>query len=349
MYREENLKERVTTPERQGEDRGFEVALRPRRLKEFVGQEKIKNNLSIFIQAARQRGDSLDHTLLCGPPGLGKTTLAHIIAREMEGKIHSTSGSAIERPGDLAKILTNAELKNGDILFIDEIHRLHPQVEEVLYSAMEDFKVDIILGKGASTRSVKLPLSRFTLIGATTRAGLLTSPLRNRFGVVSRLDFYESEELYQIVLRSAKLLKIKIDGEAGREIGERSRGTPRIANRLLRRIRDYAQVKGEGVITKDIASEALSMLEVDDKGLDTMDREILRAILYKFGGGPVGLKTLAMAVNEEPDTIEEVYEPYLVRLGFINRTLKGRTATHLLYKYMGELPPSSRQKELPLS
>jgi len=349
MSKEENLKERVTTPERQGEDRGFEVALRPRRLKEFVGQEKIKNNLSIFIQAARQRGDSLDHTLLCGPPGLGKTTLAHIIAREMEGKIHSTSGSAIERPGDLAKILTNAELKNGDILFIDEIHRLHPQVEEVLYSAMEDFKVDIILGKGASTRSVKLPLSRFTLIGATTRAGLLTSPLRNRFGVVSRLDFYESEELYQIVLRSAKLLKIKIDGEAGREIGERSRGTPRIANRLLRRIRDYAQVKGEGVITKDIASEALSMLEVDDKGLDTMDREILRAILYKFGGGPVGLKTLAMAVNEEPDTIEEVYEPYLVRLGFINRTLKGRTATHLLYKYMGELPPSSRQEELPLS
>ncbi|NQS88835.1 Holliday junction branch migration DNA helicase RuvB [Patescibacteria group bacterium] len=349
MSKEENLKEKITTPSLQGEDRGFEVALRPREFKEFVGQEKIKNNLSIFIQAACQRGDSLDHTLLCGPPGLGKTTLAHIIAREMRGEIHSTSGSAIEHPGDLAKILTNTEFKDGDILFIDEIHRLHPQVEEVLYSAMEDFKVDIILGKGASTRSVKLPLACFTLIGATTRAGLLTSPLRNRFGVVSRLDFYEGEELYQIVLRSAKLLKIEIAREAAREIGERSRGTPRIANRLLRRIRDYAQVKGRGVITKNIASQALSMLEVDDKGLDTMDRNILRALIYKFGGGPVGLKTLAMTVNEEPDTIEEVYEPYLVRLGFINRTLKGRTATHLLYEYMGKLPPSSPQKELPLS
>ncbi len=349
MSKEENLKGKITTPSLQGEDRGFEVTLRPARLKEFIGQEKLKNNLSIFIQAARQRGDSLDHTLLYGPPGLGKTTLAHIIAREMGGEIHSTSGSAIEHPGDLAKILTNAELKNGDALFIDEIHRLHPQVEEVLYSAMEDFKVDIILGKGASTRSVKLPLSRFTLIGATTRAGLLTSPLRNRFGVVIRLDFYEGEELYRIVLRSAKLLKIEIARKAAKEIGERSRGTPRIANRLLRRIRDYAQVKGEGIITKEIADEALSMLEVDDRGLDTMDRNILQAILYKFGGGPVGLKTLAMVVNEEPDTIEEVYEPYLVRLGFIKRTLKGRTATHLLYEYMGKPYPSSQQKELPLS
>jgi len=348
MSKEENLKEKITTPSLQGEDRGFEVTLRPTRLKEFIGQGKIKNNLSIFIQAARQRGDSLDHTLLYGPPGLGKTTLAHIIAREMGGKIHSTSGSAIEHPGDLAKILTNTELRNGDTLFIDEIHRLHPQVEEVLYSAMEDFKVDIILGKGASTRSVKLPLSRFTLIGATTRAGLLTSPLRNRFGVISRLNFYEGEELYRIVLRSAKLLKIEIDREAAKEVGERSRGTPRIANRLLRRIRDYAQVKGEGVITKEIANEALSMLEVDDRGIDAMDRNILQVILYKFGGGPVGLKTLAMAVNEEPDTIEEVYEPYLVRLGFINRTPKGRTATHLLYEYMGKIPPSSQQKELPL-
>lgn len=343
MYREG---ESLTTPRLQKEDRGIEVTLRPLRMDDFVGQEKVKQKLEIFIQAARQRGDSLDHTLLYGPPGLGKTTLAHIIAQEMGGNIQATSGSAIDRPGDLAKILTNTQLRDGDILFIDEIHRLPPQVEEVLYSAMEDFKVDIILGKGASTRSVKIPLPRFTLVGATTRAGLLTSPLRNRFGVTSHLDFYQVEELFTIVLRSARILEIEIEESGAKEIARRSRGTPRIANRLLRRIRDYAQIKGEGVITQDIAQQALTMLEIDSRGLDPMDRKILKTILYKFGGGPVGLKTLAMAVNEEPDTIEEVYEPYLLREGLINRTPKGRVATKLLYQYLDEIPPSSLQQRL---
>ncbi len=339
--------ERISTPILQEEESGFELVLRPRKMAEFVGQNKIKENLGIFIQAAKQRGDALDHTLLYGPPGLGKTTLAHIIANEMEGGIQSMSGSAIDRPGDLAKILTNTELQDGDILFIDEIHRLPPQVEEVLYSAMEDFKVDIILGKGARTRSVKLPLPSFTLVGATTRAGLLTSPLRNRFGVVSRLDFYGEEDLYEIVLRSAAILKIEIELKGAREIARRSRGTPRIANRLLRRVRDYAQVKGEGIVTGKIARQALAMLEVDEKGLDSMDRKILETILYKFSGGPVGLKTLAMAVNEEPETIEEVYEPYLVQEGFINRTLKGRVTTHLLYHYFRKGKQKERQTELP--
>jgi len=316
-------------------------------MRDFVGQDKVKRNLEIFIQAAKKRGDPLDHTLLYGPPGLGKTTLAHIIANELGGSIQSTSGSAIDRPGDLAKILTNTELRDGDVLFIDEIHRLPPQVEEVLYSAMEDFEVDIILGKGASTRSVKIPLPRFTLVGATTRAGLLTSPLRNRFGVVSRLDFYNKEELKKIVMRSARILGIKIEEEGAEEIARRSRGTPRIANRLLRRIRDYAQVKGEGIITQRIAEEALSLLDVDEKGLDAMDRKILEALVFKFGGGPVGLKALAMVVNEEPDTLEEVYEPYLIREGLINRTPKGRTATPLLYEYLKGKERSCRQEELP--
>ncbi|MCK4522952.1 Holliday junction branch migration DNA helicase RuvB, partial [Candidatus Aerophobetes bacterium] len=262
--------------------------------------------------------------------------------------IQSISGSAIDRPGDLAKILTNTELQDGDVLFIDEIHRLPPQVEEVLYSAMEDFKVDIILGKGARTRSVKLSLPHFTLVGATTRAGLLTSPLRNRFGVVSRLDFYGKQDLYKIVLRSASILKIEIELKGAREIARRSRGTPRIANRLLRRVRDYAQVKGEGIVTEKMANQALAMLEVDGKGLDSMDRKILETILYKFNGGPVGLKTLAMVVNEEPETIEEVYEPYLVQEGFINRTPKGRVATHLLYQYFKKRKQEERQTELPL-
>ena len=342
------MEERISTPILQEEESGFEFILRPRKMAEFVGQNRIKENLGIFIQAAKQRGDALDHTLLYGPPGLGKTTLAHIIANEMEGGIQSISGSALDRPGDLAKILTNTELQDGDILFIDEIHRLPPQVEEVLYSAMEDFKVDIILGKGARTRFVKLPLPRFTLVGATTRAGLLTSPLRNRFGVVSRLDFYGKQDLYKIVLRSAAILKIEIELKGGREIARRSRGTPRIANRLLRRVRDYAQVKGEGIVTKKMADQALAMLEVDEKGLDSMDRKILETILYKFNGGPVGLKTLAMAVNEEPETIEEVYEPYLVQEGFVNRTPKGRVVTHLLYQYFGKRKREERQTELPL-
>lgn len=342
------MEERISIPILQEEESGFEFILRPQKMAEFVGQNRIKENLGIFIQAAKQRGDALDHTLLYGPPGLGKTTLAYIIANEMEGGIQSISGSAIDRPGDLAKILTNTELQDGDVLFIDEIHRLPPQVEEVLYSAMEDFKVDIILGKGARTRSVKLPLPHFTLVGATTRAGLLTSPLRNRFGVVSRLDFYGKQDLYKIVLRSAAILKIEIELKGAREIARRSRGTPRIANRLLRRVRDYAQVKGEGIVTEKMANQALAMLEVDGKGLDSMDRKILETILYKFNGGPVGLKTLAMVVNEEPETIEEVYEPYLVQEGFVKRTPKGRVATHLLYQYLGRKGQEQRQTELPL-
>lgn len=342
------MEERISTPVLQEEESRFESTIRPRVMKEFVGQSKIKDNLEIFIQAAKRRGDCLDHTLLCGPPGLGKTTLAYIIANEMKVRIQSTSGPAIDKPGNLAKILTNIELQDGDVLFIDEIHRLPPSVEEVLYSAMEDYKVDIILGTGAHTRSVKLPLAKFTLVGATTRAGLLTSPLRNRFGVVSRLDFYKEEELYSIILRSARILKVKVEKGGVREMARRSRGTPRIANRLLRRVRDYAQIKGKGVITEKIAKEALAMLEVDKKGLDEMDRKILRTILYKFNGGPVGIKTLAMVVNEEPDTIEEVYEPYLLQQGFINRTSKGRVATHLLYKYFSEELPLAAQGELPL-
>lgn len=340
MYRKE---QNLTAPQLQKEDRGFENTLRPLKMSEFVGQGKIKQKLDIFVKAARERGDPLDHTLLYGPPGLGKTTLAHIIAHEMEGNIYSTSGSAIEKPGELAKILTNVQLRDGDTLFIDEIHRLHPQVEEVLYSAMEDFKVDIILGKGAGTRSVKIPLSHFTLIGATTRAGLLTSPLRNRFGVISHLDYYHQDELFAIVTRSCDILGIKIMEEGAKEIAKRSRGTPRVANRILRRVRDYAQVKGEGVITKEIAQQALVILEIDKRGLDPMDRKILQALLHKFGGGPVGIKTLSMAVNEEPDTVEEIYEPYLIREGLINRTSKGRVATSLLCRYLNETPSSSQQ------
>ena len=342
------MEEQITTPILQEEESKFESTIRPRVMKEFVGQSRVKGNLEIFIQAAKKRGDCLDHTLLCGPPGLGKTTLAHIIANEMNARIQSTSGPAIDKPGNLAKILTNIELEDGDVLFIDEIHRLPPPVEEVLYSAMEDYNVDIILGKGAHTRSVKLPLAKFTLVGATTRPGLLTSPLRNRFGVVSRLDFYKKEELYSIILRSARILKVEVEKEGAREMARCSRGTPRIANRLLRRVRDFAQVKGKGVITGEIAKEAFLMLEVDEKGLDEMDRKILRTILYKFKGGPVGIKTLAMVVNEEPDTIEEVYEPYLVQEGFINRTPKGRVATHLLYEYFSEELPLASQRELPL-
>lgn len=342
------IAEKITTPDLQQDDSGFEVILRPQKMEEFVGQNKIKRKLEIFIQAARQRGDALDHTLLYGPPGLGKTTLAHIISREMGTKIQGTSGSAISKPGDLAKILTNIEIEDADVLFIDEIHRLPAQVEEILYSAMEDFQVDIIMGKGVRTRSVKISLPHFTLVGATTRAGLLTSPLRNRFGVVSRLDFYEDDDLYQIVLRSARILKVEIDKKGAWEIAHRSRGTPRIANRLLRRVRDYAQVKAEGTINQSIAREALEILEVDEKGLDGMDRKILETLLHKFAGGPVGLKTLAMAVNEEPDTLEEVYEPYLVQEGFIDRTPQGRKATKILWDYLGKEASQDKQTELPL-
>jgi len=341
-----NKGQKLTTPQLRKEDKGLENTLRPLKISEFVGQKKIKQKLDIFVKAAQKRGDPLDHTLLYGPPGLGKTTLAHIIAQEMKGNIHSTSGPAIDRPGDLAKILTNTQLQDGDILFIDEIHRLSSQVEEVLYSAMEDFEVDIVLGKGASTRSIKIPLPHFTLIGATTRAGLLTSPLRSRFGVINRLDYYDIDDLFAIIFRSSHILRIKIEKEGAKEIAKRSRGTPRVANRILQRVRDYAQVKAEGVITKDIARDALVILEIDKKGLDSMDRKIIQVIIYKFGGGPVGLKTLAMAVSEEPDTIEEVYEPYLIREGLINRTPKGRVATTLLYEYLNETPPPSLQQKL---
>ncbi len=341
-----NKGQKLTTPQLRKEDKGLENTLRPLKISEFVGQKKIKQKLDIFVKAAQKRGDPLDHTLLYGPPGLGKTTLAHIIAQEMKGNIHSTSGPAIDRPGDLAKILTNTQLQDGDILFIDEIHRLSSQVEEVLYSAMEDFEVDIVLGKGASTRSIKIPLPHFTLIGATTRAGLLTSPLRSRFGVINRLDYYDIDDLFAIIFRSSHILRIKIEKKGAKEIAKRSRGTPRVANRILQRVRDYAQVKAEGVITKDIARDALVILEIDKKGLDSMDRKIIQVIIYKFGGGPVGLKTLAMAVSEEPDTIEEVYEPYLIREGLINRTPKGRVATTLLYEYLNETPPPSLQQKL---
>jgi Holliday junction DNA helicase RuvB len=314
------------------DETALEVNLRPHMLDDYVGQEQVKENLRIVIEAARQRADTLDHILFCGPPGLGKTTLAHIIASEMQVNIKSTSGPALERPGDLAAILTN--LQQGDLFFIDEIHRLHHVIEETLYPAMEDFQLDIVIGQGPSARTLKLELPRFTLVGATTRAGLLTSPLRDRFGVVSRLDFYTQEELQVIVERSAQVFRIRIDQGGTTEIARRSRGTPRIANRLLKRVRDYAQVRADGVITRDVAAQALRLLEVDTRGLDKMDRQLLLTIIDKFGGGPVGLETLAASINEEKDTIEDVYEPFLLQSGYIKRTPRGRTATALAYRHL---------------
>lgn len=325
------------------EDR-HEAGLRPRFLREYIGQGKARENLEIFIQAARGRQEALDHVLFYGPPGLGKTTLANIIAGEMGVSIKSTSGPVIEKPGDLAAILTN--LESGDVLFIDEIHRLSPVIEEVLYPAMEDYQLDIIIGQGPSARTVKLDLPRFTLVGATTRAGLLSSPLRDRFGVISRLEFYSPEELAQIVTRSARILDIATDPEGAVEIARRSRGTPRIANRLLRRVRDFAEVRGAGVITRDIADQALGRLEVDRLGLDHMDRLILLTIIDKFGGGPVGLETLAAAVGEEKDTIEDVIEPYLIQQGYLNRTPRGRKATAAAYRHFQRLPASTEQDGL---
>ena len=310
----------------------LEANLRPSTLDDYVGQEQVKENLRIVIEAARQRTDTLDHILFCGPPGLGKTTLANIIANEMAVNIKSTSGPAIERPGDLAAILTN--LQQGDVFFIDEIHRLHHVIEETLYPAMEDFQLDIVIGQGPSARTLKLELPRFTLIGATTRAGLLTSPLRDRFGVVARLDFYTQEDLEVIVGRSAQLLRVDIDQDGMAEIARRARGTPRIGNRLLRRVRDYAQVRADGVITRDVASQALQLLEVDTQGLDKMDRQLLSTIIDKFAGGPVGLETLAASINEEKETIEDVYEPFLLQRGYIKRTPRGRTATALAYRHL---------------
>ena len=310
----------------------LDLSLRPKSLDEFVGQANIKEKLKIFIQAARQRKETLDHCLFCGPPGLGKTSLANIIANAMEAPIKSTSGPVIDRAGDLAAILTN--LEPNSVLFIDEIHRLNPMVEEILYPAMEDFKLDILIGQGPSARSIKLDIPRFTLVGATTRAGLLTSPLRDRFGIVERLDFYNPKDLEQILRRSANILEVPMENEGTREIAKRSRGTPRIANRLLRRVRDFAQVKGKGIISSPIASQALEMLEVDKQGFDAMDRKILRTIIQKFDGGPVGVEAIASAINEERDTIEDVYEPFLIQQGFVNRGPRGRTATRLAFEHL---------------
>jgi len=338
------MDDRIIEPKPIDEDLPMENSLRPQRLDEYIGQNTVKENLSVFIEAAKQRGEPLDHVLLHGYPGLGKTSLATVVSNELGVNMRSTSGPVIERPGDLAAILTN--LEQGDVLFIDEIHRLNNVVEEILYPAMEDFKLDIIIGQGPSARTIKLDLPPFTLVGATTRAGLLSPPLRDRFGVMLRLEFYEVEDLQTIVKRSARILSISIDEKGAQEIAKRSRGTPRIANRLLRRVRDYAEVRADGKITREVADYALGMLEVDHKGFDRMDRKILLTIIEKYDGGPVGIDTLAAAVSEEKGTLEDVYEPYLIQEGFLNKPPRGRVATRLAYEHLAVAFRSNQQLRL---
>ena len=331
------MTDRVVMPVTLEDDAQYDAGLRPRLLDEYIGQDRIRDNLQVSIAAARQRGEALDHVLLYGPPGLGKTTLAYVIGNEMGVPVRATAGPVIEKPGDLAAMLTN--LQQHEVLFIDEIHRLPPAIEEILYPAMEDYELDIVIGQGPSARSVKVPLQKFTLIGATTRAGLLTSPLRARFGIVHRLDFYTDGDIEEIVRRSARILGVPIDDEASAELARRSRGTPRIANRMLRRVRDYAQVRADGHITPDVARAAMKLLEVDDHGFDEVDRKLLRTIIDKFSGGPVGVNSLAAAIHEEKDAIEDIYEPFLIEKGFLDRTPRGRVATARAYDYFGLTPP----------
>jgi Holliday junction DNA helicase RuvB len=339
--------DRLTSATPRDEDRAFDRAIRPRRLEDYVGQPSVKQQMRIFITAARNRGEALDHVLIFGPPGLGKTTLAHIVANEMSVNMRHTSGPVLERPGDLAAILTN--LEPNDVLFVDEIHRLSPVVEEVLYPAMEDFQLDIMIGEGPAARSIKLDLPPFTLVGATTRAGLLTSPLRDRFGIVQRLEFYSEAELHDIACRSAGILNLPIEDAGALQIASRARGTPRIVNRLLRRVRDFAEVEADGVVTEAVAISAMDMLDVDPNGFDAMDRRLLQTIIAKFDGGPVGIESLAAAVGEERGTIEDVLEPYLIQQGFMMRTARGRVATNNAYLHFGLAPPQrERAPELPL-
>lgn len=341
---DKKVKERIVNPVQQNSDRVLDLTLRPKNLAEFVGQNKIKDNLEIFITAAQKRGEPIEHVLLYGPPGLGKTTLAHIISKETNVNIRVTSGPSLEHSGDLAAILTN--LEDGDILFIDEIHRLNKVIEEILYPAMEEYALDIIIGKGPSARTLRLDLPRFTLIGATTKISLLSSPLRDRFGSVYHLNFYQDDEIEQIINRSARLLNLVIDKQAAQEISKRARKTPRVANRLLKRVRDYTQVKADGKVTPEVTKKALEMLEVDEFGLDQIDRQILQIIIEKFSGGPVGLNTISAATGEEMSTIEEVYEPFLIQSGFLHRTSQGRVATKSAYKHLGFEVPDKQNKLL---